>query len=87
MTRSYTIVTILGDYDHRIRSRKNDRSAFVRHSTYRIESREFNIRFRTNAQGYRRAELTPTEHPYRIAFVGDSFTEGMQVEYDKTFCA
>ena len=32
-------------------------------------------------------EPTPTEHPYRIAFVGDSFTEGMQVEYDKTFCA
>ena len=25
-------------------------------------------------------------NPYRIAFVGDSFTEGMQVEYDKTFC-
>jgi hypothetical protein len=24
---------------------------------------------------------------YRIAFVGDSFTEGMQVEYEKTFCA
>jgi len=57
-------------------------------STYRIESREFNVRFRTNAQGYRaRPEPTPTEHPYRIAFVGDSFTEGMQVEYDKTFCA
>jgi hypothetical protein len=57
-------------------------------STYRIESREFNVRFQTNARGYRaRPEPTPTDHPYRIAFVGDSFTEGMQVEYDKTFCA
>jgi hypothetical protein len=57
-------------------------------STYRIESREFNLRFQTNAQGYRsRPRPARTEHPYRIAFVGDSFTEGMQVEYDKTFCA
>jgi hypothetical protein len=57
-------------------------------STYRIESREFRIGFRTNARGYRdRPGPTRTEHPYRIAFVGDSFTEGMQVESDKTFCA
>jgi hypothetical protein len=57
-------------------------------STYTIESREFNNRFRTNSKGYRlRPEPTRTEDPYRIAFVGDSFTEGMQVEYDKTFCA
>jgi hypothetical protein len=57
-------------------------------STYRIESGEFNTLFRTNSKGYRsRPEPTRTEDPYRIAFVGDSFTEGMQVEYDKTFCA
>ena len=57
-------------------------------STYRIDSPEFQIRFQTNAKGYRaRPEETRTANPYRIAFVGDSFTEGMQVEYDKTFCA
>jgi hypothetical protein len=57
-------------------------------SSYRIESREFNVRFRTNSRGYReRPGPTPTGHPYRIALVGDSFTEGMQVEYEKTFCA
>jgi hypothetical protein len=27
------------------------------------------------------------DHPYRIAFVGDSFTEAMQVPYDASFCA
>jgi hypothetical protein len=57
-------------------------------SSYRIESQEFKVRFSTNAQGYRARPKPPrTEHPYRIAFVGDSFTEGMQVEYEKTFCA
>jgi hypothetical protein len=57
-------------------------------STYTIESTEFHARFQTNAQGYRaRTKPTRTKHPYRVAFVGDSFTEGMQVEYDKTFCA
>jgi hypothetical protein len=57
-------------------------------STYRIESGEFSNQFRTNARGYRaRPEPTRTGHPYRIAFVGDSFTEGMQVAYDKSFCA
>ncbi len=29
----------------------------------------------------------PGARPYRIAFVGDSFTEGMQVPYEATFCA
>ena len=57
-------------------------------STYRIQSDEFSLPFRTNARGYRaRPEPTRTEHPYRIAFVGDSFTEAMQVAYDKSFCA
>jgi hypothetical protein len=57
-------------------------------STYRIQSEEFDTWFRTNAQGYRaRPGPTRTEHPYRVAFMGDSFTEGMQVEYEKTFCA
>jgi hypothetical protein len=57
-------------------------------ATYRISSPEFDVRFETDARGYR----APTEprrirHPYRIAFVGDSFTEGTQVEYARTFCA
>lgn len=57
-------------------------------STYQIESSEFRVTFRTNAQGYRaRPGPSGTKSPYRIAFVGDSFTEGMQVDYDKTFCA
>src|SRR5271157_5270860 len=57
-------------------------------STYQIESSEFRVTFRTNAQGYRaRPGPSGTGSPYRIAFVGDSFTEGMQVDYDKTFCA
>ena len=57
-------------------------------STYQIESSEFRVTFRTNAQGYRaRPGPSGTGSPYRIALVGDSFTEGMQVDYDKTFCA
>jgi hypothetical protein len=57
-------------------------------ATYTISSPEFRIRFRTSAKGYRaRPEPPRTADPYRIAFVGDSFTEGMQVEYDQTFCA
>jgi hypothetical protein len=57
-------------------------------TTYRNESTEFRIRFRTNALGYRaRPEPPRTAHPYRIAFVGDSFTEAKQVEYGETFCA
>ena len=61
---------------------------YWRNSTYQIESSEFRVTFRTNAQGYRaRPGPSGTGRPYRIAFVGDSFTEGMQVDYDKTFCA
>jgi GDSL-like lipase/acylhydrolase family protein len=57
-------------------------------ATYRIESREFRVRFRTNHLGYRARPQAPrTARPLRIAFVGDSFTEGMQVEYERTFCA
>jgi hypothetical protein len=57
-------------------------------TTYRIQSGEFQVRFRTNARGYRARPAPPrAADPYRIAFVGDSFTEGMQVEYDQTFCA
>ncbi len=55
---------------------------------YSVESCEFRTEFRTNAQGYR-ARPGPPGPPssYRIAFVGDSFTEGMQVAYESTFCA
>jgi hypothetical protein len=57
-------------------------------STYRIESDEFRVTFRTNGQGYRARPGPPVTEPlYRVAFVGDSFTEGMQVEYERTFCA
>ena len=57
-------------------------------STYRIDSAEFRVTFRTDARGYRaHPGPPPTGRPYRIAFVGDSFTEAMQVEYDKSFCA
>src|SRR5262249_60749320 len=34
-----------------------------------------------------RSQPRKTGHPVRIAFVGDSFTEAMQVPYDSTFCA
>jgi hypothetical protein len=57
-------------------------------TTYLLESAEFRTEFRTDARGYRaRPEPARTERPYRVAFVGDSFTEGMQVDHDKTFCA
>jgi hypothetical protein len=57
-------------------------------TTYRVESREFQTLFHTNARGYRaRPEPARTPRPYRIAFVGDSFTEGMQVDQPSTFCA
>ncbi len=57
-------------------------------TTYCIESSEFHGSFRTNAQGYRRRPRpTGDGHPFRVAFVGDSFTEGIQVPYEATFCA
>jgi hypothetical protein len=57
-------------------------------TTYLVESSEFRVDFRTNGQGYR-ARLGPVvdERAFRIAFVGDSFTEGMQVACESTFCA
>ena len=55
---------------------------------YFVESNEFHTEFRSNAQGYRaRPGPSPEGDAYRVAFVGDSFTEGMQVEYESTFCA
>ncbi len=57
-------------------------------TTYLVEGSEFRLKFRTNPSGYRaRPEPVPADHPYRIAFVGDSFTEAMQVDYDSAFCA
>jgi hypothetical protein len=57
-------------------------------TTYRIESQEFHVAFHTNERGYRARPAPPkTAHPFRIALVGDSFTEAMQVDYDRTFCA
>lgn len=55
-------------------------------TTYRIEGREFSVRFRSDAQGYRARPAPPrTADPFRIAFVGDSYTEAKQVEYDQSF--
>jgi hypothetical protein len=57
-------------------------------TTYLVDSSEFRVEFRTNALGYRaRPDVVHGAHPYRIAFVGDSFTEAMQVPYESTFCA
>jgi hypothetical protein len=57
-------------------------------TNYLVESNEFHTEFRTNAKGYRaRPAPPPARDAYRIAFVGDSFTEGMQVGYESTFCA
>jgi hypothetical protein len=57
-------------------------------TTYRVDGSEFRTVFRTNALGYRaRPEPISADHPYRIAFVGDSFTEAMQVPYEASFCA
>lgn len=57
---------------------------------YRVDGSEFRTEFRTDARGYR-ARPTPmppaSAHPYRIAMVGDSFTEAMQVPYESSFCA
>ena len=55
---------------------------------YQVESSEFHTEFQTNAMGYRaRPGLAPDRSAYRIAFVGDSFTEAMQVNYESSFCA
>jgi hypothetical protein len=57
-------------------------------TSYHVDSSEFHVIFCTNAQGYRaRPEPAPLGRPFRVAFVGDSFTEGMQVAYESTFCA
>ena len=54
-------------------------------TSYSVESSEFRTEFRTSALGYRARPGVRPGSPYRIAFVGDSFTEGMQVAYDATF--
>jgi hypothetical protein len=55
---------------------------------YRVDGSEFRTVFATDALGYRtRPEPETFIHPYRIAFVGDSFTEAMQVPYEASFCA
>src|SRR5262249_31205187 len=57
-------------------------------TTYRVDGSEFRTVFRPTALGYRaRPELVPADHSYRIALVGDSFTEAMQVSYEVSFCA
>ena len=57
-------------------------------TSYAVDSSEFHVLFRTDAHGYRaRPQRSLARHPLRVAFVGDSFTEGMQVPYEATFCA
>ena len=57
-------------------------------TTYKVDGSEFRTEFHTNARGYRaRPEPITAAHPYRIALVGDSFTEAMQVRYRDSFCA
>jgi hypothetical protein len=56
-------------------------------TNYSVESSEFRTEFGTNAAGYRARPGRAPSSPFRIAFVGDSFTEGMQVSYDATFVA
>jgi len=55
---------------------------------FRVDSSEFHTVFQTNHAGYRaRPGAPPSPNADRIAFVGDSFTEGMQVDAESTFCA
>ncbi|MGO9466845.1 MAG: hypothetical protein ACLQIB_07100 [Isosphaeraceae bacterium] len=55
---------------------------------FRVDSSEFHAVFLTNHAGYRARPGGPTsQDACRIAFVGDSFTEGMQVDAQSTFCA
>jgi hypothetical protein len=57
-------------------------------TSYLMESKEFRVRFRSDDRGYRARPTPPrTADPYRVAFVGDSFTEAVQVEYAETFVA
>jgi hypothetical protein len=56
-------------------------------TTYRVDSSEFHTVFQTNHAGYRaRPNSVGGPNSSRVAFVGDSFTEGMQVDADLTFC-
>jgi len=55
---------------------------------FQVDSSEFHVVFQTNHAGYRaRSGSPPSPDGYRVAFVGDSFTEGMQVDAESTFCA
>ncbi len=55
-------------------------------SRFRIEGKEFFVHFQSDARGYRARPAPPTTaNPWRVAFVGDSFTEAMQVEYSQSF--
>ncbi len=55
---------------------------------FQVDSSEFHTVFQTNHAGYRaRPGAPPGPNAHRIAFVGDSFTEGMQVAAESTFCA
>lgn len=54
-------------------------------SLYRLESPEFDVPFATNALGYRAHPGGMPADAVRIAFLGDSFTEAMQVATEDTF--
>ena len=52
------------------------------------ENLEFSVDFKTNSQGLRSSELPlvpESKDAFRIAFAGDSFTEGHGVELNETY--
>jgi len=55
-------------------------------SAYRFRTPEWNVEFRTNADGFHDHEFSaPGGSEYRIALIGDSFAEGFGVELDSSF--
>jgi len=51
------------------------------------DTEEYQVRYRSNAQGFRDERGDAREKPHRIALVGDSLTFGHGVEFDQTYGA
>jgi hypothetical protein len=62
-------------------------STLMPNMTARWTGPEFNVEVRTNSEGFRDIdhELEKEEGVFRIVVLGDSFVEGVQVPYKKTF--
>ncbi len=57
-------------------------------STTGVWCEEGHGRFQTNSLGFRGPEIEPkATNVFRIAVLGDSFIEGLQVDFEQTFCA